>query len=64
MRALAILAAALVALPFSAQAADHVWPVVRVIDGNTIVVDASADMPAEIAELRVRLRGVDVRVRR
>ena len=39
MRALAISAAALVALPFSAQAADHAWPVVRVIDGNTIVVD-------------------------
>ena len=56
--ALAALAAfAAPALP--AQAADYAWPVVRVIDGDTIVVDASADMPAEVAELRVRLRGVD-----
>ena len=31
----------------------------RVIDGDTIVVDASADLPPELADLRVRLRGVD-----
>ena len=31
----------------------------RVIDGDTVVVDASADLPAELADLRVRLRGVD-----
>ena len=59
MKRFAILAAALVALPLCAQAADYAWPVVRVIDGDTIVVDASADLPAELADLRVRLRGVD-----
>ena len=59
MRRLAILATALVTLPLSAQAADYAWPVLRVIDGDTIVVDASADMPAEVAEVRVHLRGVD-----
>ena len=59
MRRLAILAAALVALPLSAQAADYAWPVVRVIDGDTIVFDASADFPPELAEMRVRLRGID-----
>ena len=59
MKRLAILAAALAAFAAPAHAADYAWPIVRVIDGDTIVVDASADMPAEIAELRVRLRGVD-----
>ena len=68
MKRLVILAAALaaVAMPaqaadyaMPAQAADYAWPVVRVIDGDTIVVDASADLPAELADLRVRLRGVD-----
>ena len=59
MRRLAVLAAALAALPFSAQAADYAWPVVRVIDGDTIVVDASADLPPQLAEVRVRLPGVD-----
>ena len=60
MRALVVLAAAaLAAFAVPAHAADYVWPVVRVIDGDTIVVDASVDMPAKIAELRVRQRGVD-----
>lgn len=59
MRRVAILAAALALLPLPAAAADYAWPVVRVIDGDTIVVDASADLPAELAELRVRLRGID-----
>ena len=45
------------ALP--AVAADYVWPVVRVVDGDTIQVDASADMPPELASVRVRLRGAD-----
>ena len=31
----------------------------RVIDGDTVEVDASADMPPEIASIRVRPRGVD-----
>lgn len=54
---MALLAASLMAMP--AWTADYEWPVVRVIDGDTVQVDASADMPAELASLRVRLRGVD-----
>ncbi len=42
-----------------AVAADYAWPVVRVVDGDTVAVDASADLPSELADLRVRLRGVD-----
>ena len=39
MRRVAILAAALAtALPAAAHAVDFAWPVVRVIDGGTIVV--------------------------
>lgn len=63
MRSLAILAAALAALPLPAQAAepplDFAWPVIRVIDGDRLAVDASADLPAPLAQLRVRLRGID-----
>ena len=59
MKRLALLAAALAAAPLSAQGADYDWPLVRVIDGDTVLVDASADMPPELAALRVRLRGVD-----
>ncbi len=51
------LAASLLAAPL--QAADYSWPVVRVVDGDTVKVDASADLPAELAFLSVRLRGVD-----
>ena len=40
-------------------AADYDWPVVRVVDGDTVAVDASGDMPPELAALRVRLRGMD-----
>ena len=29
-----------------AQGADYTWPVKRVIDGDTVVVNASADLPA------------------
>lgn len=43
----------------SAGAADFVWPVTRVIDGDTVVVNASADLPPELSKLSVRLRGVD-----
>ena len=32
---------------------------VRVIDGDTVEVDASSDMPPELASIRVRLRAVD-----
>lgn len=43
----------------SAQSADYQWPVMRVIDGDTVVMDSSMDMPPELAVLSVRLRGVD-----
>ena len=42
-----------------ARGADYSWPVTRVIDGDTVAVDASADFPLERSRLRVRLRGVD-----
>ena len=51
------LAAAMLAAPV--QAADYSWPVVRVVDGDTVKVDAGADLPPELASLSVRLRGVD-----
>lgn len=50
-------AVSLLAAPLSA--ADYSWPVVRVVDGDTVKVDASADLPPELASLSVRLRGVD-----
>ena len=31
------------------------WPIVKVIDGDTIKVDASGDFPPELATLNVRL---------
>ena len=51
--------AALVLVAGPAFAADYAWPVVRVIDGDTVAVDASADMPPELADVKVRLKGVD-----
>lgn len=42
-----------------AAAGDYAWPVVKVIDGDTVQVDASADMPPELAAIKVRLRDVD-----
>ena len=48
-----------IALPGLAVAGDYTWPVVRVIDGDTVQVDAGADMPPELASIRVRLRDVD-----
>ncbi len=51
------LTAALCAPP--ARGADYLWPVTRVIDGDTVKVDASANLPPELANLSVRLRGVD-----
>lgn len=63
MKRVAILAAALAAAAAwaaPAQAAtEFAWPVVRVIDGDTAAVDASADLPAPLTELRIRVRGVD-----
>ena len=43
----------------SANGADYTWPVKRVIDGDTVVVNASADLPSELSKLAVRLDGVD-----
>ena len=55
MKRLVILAAALAtAAPVAGNAADYAWPVLRVIDGDTLAVDASADMPPELAEVRRR----------
>ncbi|MDE0174268.1 MAG: thermonuclease family protein [Defluviicoccus sp.] len=51
------IAAVLLAAPV--EAADYSWPVVWVIDGDTVAVDASVDIPPELAKLRLRLRGVD-----
>ena len=55
----ALLFPALVLVAGPAFAAEYAWPVVRVVDGDTVAVDASADLPSELADLRVRLRGVD-----
>ena len=56
------LAAAILALCVAAPAVhanDYAWPVVRVVDGDTVAVDASADFPPELSDLKIRLRGVD-----
>ena len=37
---------------------DYEWPVVRVIDGATLVVDAGADVPPDLAMLTVRVAGL------
>ena len=50
---------ALVLVASPALAADYAWPVVRVVDGDTVAVDASADMPPELADVKVRLIDVD-----
>lgn len=42
-----------------AMGADYAWTVVRVIDGDTVRVDANPDLPPELAGLSVRFRGVD-----
>ena len=39
----------------AAAGADYEWPVTEVVDGATLVVDASADFPPELAMLRVRV---------
>lgn len=63
--AAAIAATLALPLPADAQptqttvAADYSWPVTRVVDGDTVKVDASADMPPQLASIAVRLRGVD-----
>ena len=54
------LALAVAALAPSARGEDYIWLVIGAIDGDTVRVDASADIAApELARLSVRLRGVD-----
>lgn len=36
---------------------DYEWPVAQVVDGATLIVDAGADLPPELAMLRVRIVG-------
>ena len=43
----------------AAGAADYEWRIVRVVDSNTIRVDATPDLPPELARLKARIRGVD-----
>ena len=54
-----LLGIALLLATAPAGGGDYTWPVVRVMDGDTVAVDASADFPPELADLKVRLRGVD-----
>lgn len=51
--------AILIAISHPSNAADYAWPVVRVTDGDTVAVDTLSDLPAELANLRVRLRAID-----
>ena len=47
------------ALALRAEAADYEWPITRIVDGDTLRVDAAADLPGELAALSVRIRGID-----
>ena len=40
-------------------ASDYAWPLIRVLDGDTVAFDASGDMPSGLTVAMVRLRGVD-----
>ena len=42
-----------------AGAADYEWRIVGIVDGDTIRVDATPNLPPELARLKVRLRDVD-----
>ena len=42
---------------WASAAADYEWPVVEIVDGATLVVDAGADLPPELALLTVRVDG-------
>lgn len=42
-----------------AAGADYAWPIMRIVDGDTLKADAGADMPSELAMLSVRIRGID-----
>lgn len=56
---IAACALAIVNLALPARAADYEWRVVRVVDGDTIEIDAAPDLPPELARLKVRLRDID-----
>ena len=43
----------------AALAAGYAWPVLRFVDGDTVAIHASTDLPPELARINVRLRGVD-----
>ena len=43
----------------AAAAADYEWRIVGIVDGDTIRVDATPDLPPALARLKVRLRDVD-----
>ena len=49
----------MVAVAGPSRADEWRWLVIRVVDGDTLKVDAGADMPASLARLSVRVRGVD-----
>lgn len=53
----AVLLAAVTAAP--AAAAEHAWPVLRVVDGDTIEVDTGAAADPVLARMSVRVAGVD-----
>ena len=56
----ASVAAFVLAIAFTgAAAADYEWRIVRVVDGDTIEIDAAPDLPPELAKLKVRLRDID-----
>ena len=59
MKGFVVMVAAVAMLSTPAWSADYAWPVLEVIDGDTVKFDASADMPPELAKLSVRLLGVD-----
>ena len=53
------IAAAGLLLACGCQAADYAWPVIRILDGDTVEVDAAGDLPPELARVKIRFHGVD-----
>ena len=53
----AIVGLAMVFYALGAAADDYEWPVAQVVDGATLIVDAGADLPPELAMLTVRIVG-------
>lgn len=54
-----LLMSACVLLSFDCHAGEYAWPVTRIVDGDTLAVDASGDLPPELAAIKVRILGVD-----